>query len=94
MGIHLTFGIPFLGFVPGMIGLILVMIHGAPGFHLATALGLRAPNVVVHGIQHLYVDALSGVVWGFFYGAIGAGVDRWRAELSNRALQPPGFAGG
>src|SRR5437870_1755101 len=51
MGMYLTFGIPFLGFVPGMIGLILVMIHGAPGFHLATALVLRAPFVVVYWIE-------------------------------------------
>src|SRR5689334_7214739 len=34
----------------GIVGLALSLIHGEPGFFLATALGLRGTREVVHGI--------------------------------------------
>jgi len=94
LGLYGTFFIPLLGFIPGMLGLALAMLHGSPGFYLAIALGLLPRGVVVHGIQDVYVETLNGTIWGVVYGMVGALVDRWRAAPSNPALQPTGFAGG
>lgn len=64
-----------------MIGLILVMIHEVPGFHLAVNLGLIPAGKVVTGFtQHAIVEALSGVVWLVCYGIIGYAIDRFRAR--------------
>ena len=94
MGLYGTFSIPLLGFGSGMIGLALTMLHGSPGFYLAIALGFVPRGEVVHGIQHVYIDAINALIWGTVYGIVGALVDRWRAAPSNPALQPTGFASG
>ena len=94
LGLYLTFFIPLLGFVPGMLGLALSMLHGPPGFYLAIALGLVPASTVVERSSHVYVQGLNGLIWGTVYGLVGVLVDRWRAAPSKPALQPTGLAGG
>jgi hypothetical protein len=60
----------------GILGLILVMFHGGPGFYLAIAVGLVSPGVVVdHGITLFYVECLNAVIWATVYGLIGGALD-------------------
>jgi len=94
LGLYATFFIPLVGFVPGMIGLGFAMLHGSPGFYLATTLGLLPVGVVVHGIQHSYLAVLNGLIWGALYRIVGALVDRWRAAPSSPRMQPTGLVGG
>lgn len=80
-GLYSWYFVSAIGVVPGMIGLILVMIHEVPGFHLAVNLGLIPVGKVVTGFaQHAIVEALSGVVWLTCYGVIGYAIDRFRAR--------------
>ncbi len=58
----------------GILGLLLALLHGAPGFYLATALGLRDGGVV-HGIEYLYIDVLNAVTWAVAYGVMGWALD-------------------
>lgn len=73
---------PVLALV-GLLGLPLAMFHGEPGFELATALGLREPRTVVHGIEHFYIGALNAFVWSIAYGGLG-----WLLDVAVRALKP------
>ncbi len=80
-GLYSWYFVSAIGVVPGMIGLILVMIHEAPGFHLAVNLGLVPAGKVVTGFtQHAIVEVFSGVIWLACYGAIGYAIDRFRAR--------------
>jgi len=77
------YGLYFVNPVVGLIGLIafpFAMLHGAPGYDLALALGVVPPHTVVAGIQHVYVEALNGAVWASFYGLLGWLVDFMRAR--------------
>jgi hypothetical protein len=65
-------GLPLAGL--GILGLMLTLLHGAPGFYLATILGLRGSGVV-HGFQYVYIEFLNAVVWAVAYGAIGWALD-------------------
>jgi hypothetical protein len=64
-------GIAFIGIG----GVMLAMFHGAPGFHLATALGLRDASTVVHGVEQIYIEAINAVVWSLVYGTAGFALD-------------------
>lgn len=80
-GLYSWYFVSVVGFVPGMTGLILVMIHEAPGFHLAVHFELVPVGKVVTGVtQHAIIDILSGVVWLTCYGAIGYAIDRIRRK--------------
>ncbi len=80
-GLYSWYFVSPIGVVPGMIGLILVMIHEVPGFHLAVNFGLIPAGKVVTGFtQHAIVEMLSGVVWLTCYGVIGYAIDRFRAR--------------
>jgi hypothetical protein len=77
------YGLYFVNPVVGLVGLIafpFAMLHGAPGYDLALALGVVPPRTVVAGIQHVYVEALNGVVWAVFYGHLGWLIDFIRAR--------------
>jgi len=67
----------------GIVGLVLLMIHGTPGFLLATALGLRSGGVV-HGIERVYIEVLNAIVWAIVYGSIGYLLDTANSWKLNR----------
>jgi hypothetical protein len=59
----------------GIVGLVLAMFHGVPGYDLAIMLGLVRPAEVVHGIQSVYIECLNSVIWAGAYGAVGYTLD-------------------
>lgn len=84
-GLYMTYFIPFIGFIPGMIGLFLKLFHGVPGFKVATFLGFREPGIVVSGIEHIPIEIINGIIWGMVYGLIGLGIDIYRSFRKERA---------
>ena len=62
----------------GLVGLVLSMIHSAPGYHLAMSLGVVPPGMVVEGVHRLLVEILNGLVWSSAYGTLGFLFDRVR----------------
>jgi hypothetical protein len=87
MGLYSTYfiPIPYIGLVPGMVGLASSLFHGPPGFKLAQELGLLIPGHVVEGVQHVYVDLLNALVWAPVYGLAGWIIDRTRNKRSTEA---------
>jgi hypothetical protein len=76
LGLYSTY---FLGpafTVPGMVGLLLTLFHGAPGYYLCTFLGVVPARTVISGTGNLMIELVSGLVWVLVYGAIGAALDR------------------
>ena len=59
----------------GILGLVLALFHGAPGYYLAVMLGLVPPREVVHGIENVYIESLNSVIWAIIYGVIGYTLD-------------------
>jgi hypothetical protein len=59
----------------GVLGLVLTLFHGAPGYYLAVVLGLVPPREVVHGIENVYIESLNSVIWAIAYGAVGWALD-------------------
>lgn len=80
LGLYALFAVPYVGIVPGLIGLPLSLVHGTPGFQFATVLGLRDAGTVVYGVQHVTIEFLNGLFWMAFYGAGGHLLDRFRAR--------------
>jgi hypothetical protein len=77
-GLYAMFFVPYVGFVPGMIGLPLALLHGTPGFDIATILGIRDSGKVISGNEHFLIGLINALVWGVVYGVIGFGIDRYR----------------
>ena len=77
LGLYATYFLGPLGVATGMSGLVSVMFHGAPGFHITRSLGLIPPGVV-EGVSHLYVEIANALVWAVVYGALGWVIDRVR----------------
>jgi hypothetical protein len=59
----------------GILGLPLALLHGVPGFYLATTLGLTGPEAAAHGIATVYIESLNAVSWAIVYGLIGCSLD-------------------
>ena len=59
----------------GIVGLILTLFHGAPGYYLAVMLELVPPREVLHGIKNVYIEVLNSVIWAVAYGTIGYALD-------------------
>jgi hypothetical protein len=72
------------GLVPGMVGLALMLVHGVPGFELATYFGLIPPTVVSGLRSNVVIELLNGVVWAAIYGLLGFAVDRIRLKRAGR----------
>ena len=75
LGLYVLYFLHPLGFLPGMLGLMSSLIHGEPGFELATALGLRDAHTVVNAQEGLMIDAFNGIIWGTIYGGLGRFLD-------------------
>lgn len=81
LGLYSLFYIPIIGII-GMIGLPFALLHGEPGFQIATILNLRQPNMVVSGIEHIYIEAINGIVWSIIYGFIGFTYDNLKTSIN------------
>lgn len=75
LGLYASFFIPYVGFVPGIFGLMSTMFHSTPGYNLAIAFGIVPSHQVVEGVGRLYLAAIDGVVWAVVYGGLGWVVD-------------------
>jgi len=64
----------------GMLGLVLELFHGPPGYNLAIALGLIPSHTVIAGAARIPVELLNAFVWSLVYGALGWFTDAWRAR--------------
>jgi hypothetical protein len=82
LGLYATYFIPYIGLVPGMLGLFAAMFHGTPGHKAALYLGIIPPQVV-EGISHLYLAAVNAAIWGAVYGCVGWVIDRIRTRRAN-----------
>jgi hypothetical protein len=80
LGLYATFFIPYVGLVPGILGLMLTMLHSTPGYGVAVALGLTPSGQVVEGASHLYLAAINGAFWASIYGGLGWVADRYRTK--------------
>jgi len=85
LGLYATFFASPLGLVTGLIGLTAGLVHGAPGYEIATSVGLIEGGKVVEGIDHLWISGANAIVWGAVYGALGWFVDRLRIRRNSNA---------
>ena len=91
MGLYSTNFLGRLGVATEMRGLLSVMFHGAPGYHINTFVGIAPERTVVESPGHFCVEAANGVFWALVYGALGWVVDY--ARKRKVALQPPNREG-
>ena len=89
LGLYATFFIPYVGLVPGILGLMSTMFHSAPGYNLAIALGIIPSHQVVGGVGHLYLAAIDAVFWATVYGGLGWLIDWARAKSRKEATCMP-----
>lgn len=84
IGLHAWYFLSPFGIVPGLPGLVLGLVHGAPGYYLAAYWGLiPSDGVVSAGVaDNLIIAAINAILWSIVYGLLGHGVDHVR----NRAL--------
>jgi hypothetical protein len=71
--------------VLGILGLIVTLVHGEPGYMLAVSFGLVEPATVVRGVQHVYTTVLASLVWAPFYAALGFALDWVRLRRQRAA---------
>ena len=67
------YGLYFLGPIAaifGMLGLILVSIHGAVGYEIATTFNLIVSNSVIGENESRVIDLVNGAFWAIVYGGI------------------------
>ena len=68
----------------GLTGLLLVLFHSAPGFHIARAWHLLDSQNVIDGFRDsLIIEGLNGVVWAIAYGVLGAIFDWYRRKSTS-----------
>ena len=80
LGLYSLYFLGPLAAVLGMLGLVLSMLHGPPGYQLAIALGLIPSHTVISGASAAPVELLNAVVWSVFYGTLGWAIDAWRSR--------------
>jgi hypothetical protein len=78
MGLYTAYFIPYVGLVPGMIGLVSTMLHGAPGYEISVALGFIESHTVVENGGSIICYLIDGVFWAVVYGLLGFLGDRFR----------------
>ena len=85
MGLYSWFFLSPWALVPGVLGLVLTLIHGSPGFQLAIKFGLaRGIEVASSTTQQLIIEIINAVVWSIVYGLLGYAVDFFRNQKRNR----------
>lgn len=83
IGLYATFFASPLGIVTGLFGLVGGLLHGAPGYEVATAVGIVPSGKVVEGMDHLWISIVNAIIWGVIYGVAGWFIDRL---VSRRSL--------
>jgi hypothetical protein len=83
LGLYALYSLSYIGFFPGMVGLMSSFVHGIPGFAIATALGMRDAHTIVNAQENVVIDLINGVCWGLVYGVLGHLIDRWRGATGN-----------
>ena len=78
LGLYATFFIPYVGLPTGLLGLLLVMLHAAPGYTIGIQLGWIESHTVIEGSASIPMFILNGLFWGLIYGGIGWWVDRYK----------------
>jgi hypothetical protein len=76
----------YLGFLPGMVGLLSSFVHGVPGFEIATALRLRNVDTIVSDQEGFIIEIINGLFWGIVYGTLGHLLDRWHGPRDTDKL--------
>lgn len=85
LGLYATFFASPLGLITGLIGLTAGLVHGAPGYEIATSVGLVESHKVVEGMDHLWISGANAIVWGIVYGVAGWLIDRLRVRRNENA---------
>lgn len=83
MGLYATFFLHWLGLVTGMLGLVMVMFHGALGYEVSIQLGLIPSGIVTTTSSNIIIAAINGFSWGAIYGVIGYFIDKYRKHRQN-----------
>jgi hypothetical protein len=78
LGLYSLYYVGPIAAVFGMLGLVLVLLHGPPGYKLAVAFGLVPSHAVVTGVASIPVELLNAIIWSVVYGSGGWLIDRWR----------------
>ncbi len=78
LGLYGLYFVGPLAALLGLLGLVLVLFHGRPGYELAIRIGVVPPATVVRGVEHVYIAILNAGVWSIVYGVIGHSIDRIR----------------
>ena len=72
-------------FVLGMLGLLLMLLHGTPGYYLAILLGFVPAGTVVDGRLNMYIELPNAIIWGTAYGSLGWVIDLIRNRRANNS---------
>ena len=75
LGLYSLYFLASWAFIPGMLGLLLTLVHGWPGFRIATLFGLVPRGVVTGASSSFVIESINGLVWASVYGVIGLVVD-------------------
>lgn len=71
MGLYATYFIPFVGLPTGLLGLLLTMLHAAPGYSIGIQIGWFESHTVITGSASIPMFILNGLFWAMIYCAIG-----------------------
>lgn len=82
LGLYATSSLGPLGSVTGLLGLVSSLFHGAPGYRIATALGVVPAQIVDRLADHLAIEATNALVWATAYGTIGWLIDHRRMRVA------------
>lgn len=88
MGLYAFYFLSPWGVVLGLVGLVLGLVHGGPGFDLGHYLGLIPFGVVSDFRSQLIMELLNGLIWGVIYGIVGWAIDSIRLWRSRRPTSP------
>jgi len=83
MGLYATFFIHWLGLVTGILGLVMVMFHGALGYELAILFGLVPSHTVTTVSHNTIIAVINGFAWATIYGVIGYLIDKYHKNRQN-----------
>jgi hypothetical protein len=87
LGLYATYFLGPAGIVTGLIGLISILFHGPPGYHVCLWIGCVKPGfVVLLGWQNATVELANALVWGLAYGGVGAALD-WSCDQRARCRE-------
>ena len=77
LGVYLLgFLLPLIGMLPALVGGVLTLFHGAPGYQLSILLGFQEPGVVVHGSDVIWIELLNSLFWSPIYATVGFFLDK------------------